>query len=150
VRYTPVLQEARVPVINDSWEPFQLKLKDEPFWMLVACVLVNRTRWEPNARLCFGDLRRLWPTPRDLAYAAELNVGLQVRELGFWKVRTSNLINLAATWIRAPEPDRFTVSDILCVPGCGKYAADSWAIFVEGRRDVEPTDKALRAYLGMP
>ncbi|KKK75781.1 hypothetical protein LCGC14_2870280 [marine sediment metagenome] len=33
------------------------------------------------------------------------------------------------------------------LPGCGKYAADSWAIFMEGRLDVEPNDGKLNWYL---
>jgi hypothetical protein len=33
------------------------------------------------------------------------------------------------------------------MPGCGKYAADSWAVFVEGRTDVEPDDGKLNWYI---
>lgn len=36
---------------------------------------------------------------------------------------------------------------MLRLSGCGRYASDSWAIFVEERRDVEPTDGKLKWYL---
>ena len=40
-----------------------------------------------------------------------------------------------------------TVGDVLTLPGCGRYAADSWAIFVEGRLDVSPSDGKLNWYV---
>ena len=37
---------------------------------------------------------------------------------------------------------------MLSLPGCGPYASDSYAIFVEGRRpEREPSDHYLRVYL---
>ena len=36
--------------------------------------------------------------------------------------------------------------DVLSLPGCGAYAADSWEMFVLGRQDVAPTDRALLSY----
>jgi hypothetical protein len=36
---------------------------------------------------------------------------------------------------------------VLELPGVGKYASDSWEIFVNKNLDVKPTDKKLLAYL---
>jgi hypothetical protein len=47
---------------------FQEDLRTEPFWMLVACVLVNVTRWG-QARSVLDGIRARWPTAADLAAA---------------------------------------------------------------------------------
>jgi len=51
---------------------------------------------------------------------------------------------MAKAWLQG-RPTCY--DDVLKFPGCGKYAADSWAIFVEGRTDVEPSDGKLNWYL---
>ena len=38
-------------------------------------------------------------------------------------------------------------NDITELPGVGKYGKESWDIFVNGRTDIEPTDKKLKKYL---
>ena len=38
-------------------------------------------------------------------------------------------------------------NDIMELPGVGKYGKESWDIFVNGRKDIEPTDKKLKKYL---
>lgn len=60
-----------------------------------------------------------------------------------WRHRAVSLVALARRWL---EVDPQSVK-ILSLSGCGKYAADSWTIFVEGRTDVDPTDGKLSWYL---
>lgn len=122
---------------------FQEELKKDPFWMLVACSLVNLTTWK-SAEPVFEKIRRDWPTPEDLEKADPNKIFKYVQKLGFGQIRKDRLPAMAAMWLfRKPE----TAKDVMMLPGCGKYAADSWAIFVEGRRDVSPTDKELIAWL---
>lgn len=120
-------------------EPFQLAMRDDPFWMLVGCVLANRTRWS-QAKPVHAEIRRRWPTPEALAGAPIGTVVGLLTPLGFRDRRGINLVNMAAAWAVGKR-------DLRDLPGCGKYAADSYAIFVEGRIDVEPTDRVLKAYL---
>jgi endonuclease III len=131
---------ASARVVDVTWRPFQDDLRGEPFWMLAACVLVNRTRWRGSAEVALAAIRRRWPTPEELAEADPDDVGQVIRTLGLHRARSRNLVRMAAAW-------RDGERDPARLPGCGPYAADSHAIFVEGRRDVEPTDRALRAYL---
>lgn len=120
-------------------EPFQVSLASDPFRMLVACVLVNRTRWS-QAKPVFDEIFRRWPTVNDLAAARVSDLTDVVRPLGMWNARALNLVCMAMAWVYGQRC-------VMKLPGCGKYAADSYAIFVEGRRDVEPTDRVLRAWL---
>ena len=122
---------------------FQEALRAEPFWLLVACSLVNRASWRVAGPV-HARLRSGWPDPAALA-AAGPDLELVLTPLGFGSRRGILLRRLAAPW--AARPAR-SASDVLSLPGCGPYAADSYAIFVEGRRPArEPSDHYLRVYL---
>lgn len=125
-------------------ELFQERLRETPFWMLVACQLVNLTTWA-QARPVLDALLSSYPTPESLAQAQPEDLHDVLRPLGLWRRRSVTLVRMAQGWLLGSGP-RGTM-DIYRLPGCGKYAADSWAIFVEGRTDVEPTDGKLSWYL---
>lgn len=122
---------------------FQEHLVTQPFWMVVACCLVNRTTWEV-ARLAHSRLKLRYGGPENLASADPGDLQPIIKRLGLWRQRSRNLVNLAGAWI-AGSP--VTASDVRKLPGCGKYAADSWAIFIENRVDVDPRDGKLNWYL---
>lgn len=122
---------------------FQEYLRDDPFWMLVACQLVNLTTWTA-ARGPFEDLRGSHPDADHVAAAPlEALVDL-IRPLGLYNRRAKSL-RAMARWFTARRP--VTAEDVLLLPGCGKYAADSWALFIEGRSDVSPNDGKLNWYV---
>jgi endonuclease III len=109
--------------------------------MLVACHLVNLTTWE-QASPALWRIRRLGI--RRLAVADPSSLEDWLRPLGLWRRRSITLPRMADAWLRG-RPRVY--DDVLRMPGCGKYAGDSWAIFVEGRTDVEPSDGKLNWYL---
>jgi len=111
--------------------------------MVVACCLVNRTTWE-KARLVHSRLKLRFKTPTLLALAEPRDLHDMLRPLGLWRQRSRSLIKMARTWYYL-QPE--TAEDIAKLPGCGKYAADSWAIFIQNRSDVEPNDGKLNWYL---
>lgn len=122
---------------------FQERLCGSPFWMLVACQLVNLTTWrqaEPAFRMILA--RHL--TPGSLAAVDPASLERPLRPLGLWRRRSVMLPRFASAWLLGPPS---TYDDVLAMPGCGRYAADSWAIFVEGRTDVRPDDGKLEWYL---
>lgn len=122
---------------------FQEDLLEQPFWMLVACSLVNLTTWE-QARPAFAWLRRNYEDAHELACAFEEDLHAPLQPLGLWRRRAKSLILMANAWIESPPR---CYDDVMALPGCGKYAADSWAMFVEGRDDVQPKDGKLLWYL---
>ena len=123
---------------------FQEDLCGDPFSMVVACVLVNRTRWSV-ARDAHAELTARWATPEALCGVdPAADVEPIVRSLGFGERRARNLVALASAWIeRAPR----AAADTIGLPGCGRYAHDSWSLFVDGRDDVVPTDAKLLSYV---
>src|SRR5712692_7984660 len=87
---------------------FQEDLRTEPFWMLVACVLVNVTRWA-QARPVLDGIRARWPTAAGLAAADLSEVEQVVRCLGLGRGRAAKLV---ASQLRGREQnhDRATMS----------------------------------------
>ncbi len=121
---------------------FQETLRRRPFWMLLACQLVNLTTWEqarPVHRWIMSHFMIV-----DLADAEPDMLHEVLRPLGLWRRRAIIIPRFASAWLHGRPR---TYDDVLRLPGCGKYAADSWAIFVTGRSDVEPNDGKLNWYL---
>lgn len=129
---------------DDARPLFQEGMRGEPFWMFVGCVLVNRAAWAV-ARGAHATLRSRWPSAAALADADAADVEAVVRVLGFGSRRAASIVAMARAWIDRGPPR--TRTEVLALPGLGPYAADSWEMFVAGRRDVEPTDRRLLSYL---
>lgn len=117
------------------------------FWMLVACVLVNRCTWEA-AEPVHRELRRRYSIRALALLRNDRGLVVILRPLGFQNQRARKLRHMALAWLsRRPV----TAADVERLPGCGRYAADSWAIFVDARTDVQPTDgKLLWHVMGRP
>lgn len=111
--------------------------------MLVACQLVNLTTWEV-ARPAFGALVTGYLTPAGLRTADPEALHPVLRPLGLWRRRAVTLPRFADAWL---QEEVRSYDQVLKLPGCGRYAADSWGIFMEGRTDVQPRDGKLRWYL---
>lgn len=121
---------------------FQERLKDRPFWMLVCCQLVNLTsieKAEPVLEYLMQHffIYTLAKTPEERLYPILKPLGLHTR-------RAKSIVGLAKAWERHPPE---TAADVMNLPGCGQYAADSWKIFIEGDLDVQPDDGRLQWYL---
>lgn len=123
---------------------FQEELKDEPFWMLVACILVNRSRWKPAAENVFAVLRKKFPTPGDLAMADLTVIENIIYPLGFQAIRSKNLKGFSKEFTTNPPQNS---DEVYTMSGCGEYAADSWAVFIEGDLHRKVSDEKLKAYL---
>lgn len=131
------------PVKPKEGRLFQERLKYNPFWMLVACQLVNLTTWV-QAEPAFRSILSRYLVPEGLAAAEPEALFDVLRPLGLWKRRAEMLPRFARAWLQN-QPKRY--NDVLKLPGCGKYASDSWAIFIDGKTDVEPNDGKLNWYI---
>jgi len=110
--------------------------------MLVACQLVNLTTWTA-AEPVFHELRRSYPTQDALARAPLEAMAQTLAPLGLYNRRAKTLTGMAQVF----SSEVRTSDDVMRLPGCGKYAADSWALFIEKRDDVEPNDGKLNWYV---
>lgn len=128
---------------------FQEKWRKKPFWMLVGCILVNQTQWV-RAQPVHRQLMRRWSTPAKLAGARRGHVFREVKGLSFGIRRAECIQKLAAAWsAMSPKAKReLKARDVLRLPGCGAYARDTWAIFIDGDQFVRPSDRKLSEYVG--
>ena len=121
---------------------FQESLRRRPFWMLVACQLVNQTTWE-QARPALREVMRRY-TIQNLSRLRPERLHHTLRPLGLWHRRSIILPAMARVWLEDRPRNR---EDVEKMVGCGRYAADSWSMFVEGKRPRGVRDDKLRWYL---
>jgi hypothetical protein len=109
-----------------------------PWRVLVTCVLLNRTHGR-QVRPIFGHLFEKYKTPESVVEANRDDLVAILRPLGLQNVRATNLQKLSADFIQ-----RMPLSHIR---GVGQYAMDAYAIFCQGRIDIEPADTWLKPYV---
>jgi len=124
-------------------ELFQEQLKSEPFWMLIGCILMNRSKWK-SVEPVLGTIRKRWPTPEALAAVPYETLIKVVAPVGIQSRKTLNILEFAEMWVILPPAN---AEEVYMMPGCGEYASDSWRIFVEENTSVRPSDSILKHYL---
>jgi methyl-CpG-binding domain protein 4 len=118
----------------------QQEFQHNPFQMLIGCIMLNQTSNRHVRKVIYTFFER-WPDPQSILDADPNEIREHIRSLGFYNTRTNRIIRfsqdyLTKTFKRASE-----------LYGIGKYADDSYEIFIKGNNSVEPTDKILRKYL---
>ena len=120
----PILQEIYQ---SDSWK------------MLVCCIMLNLTNRKQVDRVRH-ELFKKYPTAKDLSVADYEELSELLTPLGMQFKRAATLMKFSKEY-----NDGFT--DPIELYGIGKYAKDSWEIFQNNNRKVNPTDKVLQEYL---
>jgi len=112
---------------------------EDPWKMLICCILLNQTT-NQQVRKVLDPLFELMPDPQSCVSADPLKIADIIRPTGFYNIKAARMQKLSQKWIRGFEDPRE-------LPGVGKYAMESWDIFVNNRIDFVPTDKKLKMYL---
>lgn len=134
----------------------QERLRNDPWALLVGCILYARVRGATAWPILCAILRR-WPRPASLAaqwlmahelMAPDPRDELEdiLRPLGFQRRRAEAVWRMTMGYLRI-RPHLRDAADVTELYGLGRYAADSWQIFVRGRIVGTPEDKELRAYV---
>lgn len=139
-------KDVAIPESETTGEPqlIQLRYAGDPFRMLACCVLLNKTSRKQLDKIV-DELFERWPTPDAMMDADAAELGELIRPLGLWRQRTTSLRKMAAQWDAIGGGTVLpSVAQVYSLYGVGKYAVDSYEMFV--RRDpdnVRPTDKEL-------
>lgn len=113
----------------------QLKYQDDPWRLGVACCLLNQTTRKQVDRV-IDELFDRWPTAESMAAADPKEIEPVIRSLGFGNRRSETLVRMAQDKLKGLSFNEWY--------GVGKYAWDSYLMFVLGQRDrVGVTDKEL-------
>jgi methyl-CpG-binding domain protein 4 len=107
---------------------------------LIGCIMLNQTS-NKNVRQVIYSFFDRWPTPQDIINEDPNEIREHIRPLGFYNRRTATIQRFAREYI---EKSFDKASEL---HGIGKYADDSYEIFIRGNMNVNPTDKILRRYL---
>jgi methyl-CpG-binding domain protein 4 len=116
----------------------QERFKSEPWKMMVACILLNRTTREQVDRV-IDSLFDRYPTASAMETADVTELSEVLRPLGLHNRRAASLKKFSKDWLAGVELSKMF--------GVGKYAEDSWEIFQNGNEDVEPEDRVLREFV---
>lgn len=122
---------------DDTVRLIQEDYVDDPWKLLVVCILLNRTQGV-QVRRVLPLLFERYPSPRIMAKASASQLAMLISGLGLENVKALRLKAMSALWGLRP---------IAQLPGIGRYALDSYAIFIEGRTDIRPLDRMLQKYL---
>lgn len=118
----------------------QQEFQHDPWKMLVGCIMLNQTS-NKNVRQVIYSFFDRWPTPQSVVDANPEDICYHIRPLGFYNRRTSTLQRFSREYIEK------TFDRASELHGIGKYADDSYEIFIKGNLNVNPTDKILIRYL---
>ncbi len=114
--------------------------REDPWKMLVGCILLNQTTRTQVDRVR-EELFSLWPTSAEMSQADPSQVSSVIRPLGFFNRRAQTLIKFSREWNETEWEEPIQLH------GIGRYAQDSWEIFQKNNFDIQPTDKELIKYL---
>lgn len=118
----------------------QQEFQHNPWQMLVGCIMLNQTS-NKNVRQVIYSFFDRWPTPQSVIEAEDIEIRDHIRPLGFYNRRTNTIKRFSREYIEK----KFNKASELY--GIGKYADDSYEIFINGNTNVDPTDKILIRYL---
>lgn len=120
----------------------QEELSHDPWKMLVACFLLNKTT-SVQVRSVIWDVFKRYPDPSSMSLADPVELASMIRPCGLYSTRAKRIIRMSSECVSDPDwknhPER--------LHGVGRYASDSWKIFQLGVTDISVTDKVLQKYL---
>lgn len=123
-----------------SRRPVQLGLGGDPWRVMLASIMLNRTSIV-QVRPVLQDFLNRWPFPEQLAEADPADVADVMRTLGLHNQRGRRLVQLAREW---QSEDWDHAMELI---GVGPYVLDALSIFVLGVPSWRSGDAVLGEYL---
>ena len=113
---------------------------EHPWRMLVCCIMLNCTSRKQVDQVR-EEFFQKYPDAVEAERADPIEIAEVIAKLGFKNKRTAAIQRFSSDWMTLDwsEPNELY--------GIGKYAQDSWEIFMKGNLEVEPTDGVLGKYL---
>jgi len=118
----------------------QQEFQHDPWKMLIGCIMLNQTHNSQVRRVIY-DFFETYPNPQSITEESIPDITNRLRPLGFYNRRANAIYRFSQEYINKKFDH---ISELY---GIGKYASDSYEIFINGNTNVEPTDKILLRYL---
>jgi methyl-CpG-binding domain protein 4 len=126
-------------VISDPYRLVQEDYQEDPWRVLLACMLLNQTS-HVQARSILDSLLFEWPNASAMASAPPEEVTEMVAPIGL-KKRGSYAVEMSSVYLKKRPVSYADVADL---PGCGRYASEAWRMLIDGDRAFMPADMRLR------
>lgn len=137
----------KTPHERSPYDLLQERYFAHPWELLVVCILLNQTS-NKQVKPILDEFFSRWPTPKKAAHAEPTEMSALIKPLGLYNRRVQTIIKMSHEYIRIAEEYGTSEMDVEKLHGIGKYAIDSWKMFVHPREIVEDvTDKKLRLYV---
>ena len=117
----------------------EIYIKD-PWKMMVCCMMLNQTS-RRQVDVIRDEFFERWPDPETMVDADESELAVLLHCLGFYNKRAKSLIRMSEDWQNKDWRRPIELH------GIGKYAQDSWNIFVEGLLPDKVEDHVLTTYV---
>ena len=127
-----MIREIIRPILQEVYQ-------DDGWKMLTCCMLLNLTN-RKQVDTIRDELFKRYPTPQVMMNANQSELAVLLKPLGLYNRRAKSLIKMSKGYVKGFK----NVSELY---GIGQYANDSWEIFQNNNRKVNPTDKVLLEYL---
>ena len=114
--------------------------KEDPWKMCIACILLNQTS-NQQARPILKNLFDKFPTPKKMLAAKDSDIVEIIKSAGLYNRRTATIKKFTREYIKKEY------SHISELYGMGRFASDSYEIFINRNYCISPTDKVLTKYL---
>lgn len=137
-------------MIADERFMLQELYADDPWRLIVSCILLNQTTRRQVDRVR-GILFAMWPSPDRMAQADTEQLATVLHPLGFFNQRADRLKKLSLRWCELQAELGFCDWDeevLAALPGVGPYALDSYRIFhLNDLSRCDSGDKEIMAWL---
>lgn len=129
----------KTPRQTSPYALIQESLRDDPWRLLVACIMLNQTSGKQVKQVLPTFFER-WPDAASLQAALPLDVLEVIRPLGLYERRTKAIFRMTQDMLDGNPVDDFY--------GVGRYALDSYRMFVDpGEIVMDVQDKELKNYV---
>lgn len=129
----------KTPLERSPYGLIQEDLRDQPWRLLVACMMLNLTNIK-QVRPVIWEFFRLYPDPEATSKADQPSLATLLKPLGLYNRRSKMIIRFSMEYAQGGW------CDVKKLPGVGTYASDSYEMFVIGNLNIEPTDSKLKKY----
>lgn len=113
---------------------------DDPWRVMICCILLNRTGGR-QVRSILDEFFRRWPHEFNAHMADPGEIEQVIRPLGLGNRRAKTIVKFSTEYIYNKW------SDPRSLHGIGQYAWEAWQIVCNGRTDIKSTDKVLQKFL---
>ena len=109
------------PIVSKNFGLIQEQYSDKPFYLLLACLFLSRTRSQAALDVFFA-VERNYPTVEKLSYADAKTLYEMIERLGFGHNRVAAILGRAHIWLGIHSPDDSDVDDSFYKKTQGKAA----------------------------